>query len=340
MQQTIPEFEAVICRLIRENYEFDVSSYEFLPIGDSAFSYIIENKSQERRYLKVFDTSTQKGNWGVGQLNRYVPLMLELSESNLFRDLPKPYYTVSGNLRSSFDRFTSVLFEYIEGETLANAYPFSDDVQMRLGIQLAKLHAVPLSRLPSQLVKESFHIDFGERLHTNLRSLEFYEGVDQFTRRLQSIVLPKLDLIKRFWNRFCEQQQKALLSSHEVVLCHGDLWGGNMMEQVNRRIVFLDWEGAIIAPIERDLFSYIGSEYTIFRRAYEQERQIALSLNPDLVAFYAYRHQLAILGQWLHNILNENFGDEQKENDLDMIGFHCLDRWGSIEESITQLYAG
>lgn len=338
MQQTIPEFEEVICRWIRQSYDFDVSSYAFLPVGDSAFSYIVDNPSHERRYLKVFDTSTQKGNWGVRHLHNYVPLMLELSESNLFRDLPKPFHTMSGDLWCSFDRFTCVLFEYIDGKTLADAYPFSDDVQTRIGSQLAKLHAVPFANLKSPMMKESYPIDFGERLHASLRSLQVYTGIDSFTLRLQSIVLPKLDLIHRFWKHFCEQQPKALHSSHEVVLCHGDLWGGNMMQQVDRRLVFLDWEGAIIAPIERDLFSYIGPEYTMFRRAYEQERQMTRSLNPDLVAFYAYGHQLKNLSQWLHNILNEDFGDEQKDNDLDMIGFHCLDRWPSIEESILELY--
>lgn len=340
MKQGIPELENRICELVHQFYAFYVSAYEFVPIGDSAYSYMVENAKHERRYLKVFDTTTQKGSLGAKKLKQYVPLMLELSESNLFRDLPKPYYTISGDLQCSFERFTCVLFDYIDGETLADSYPFSDDVQTRLGEQLAKLHAVPLTHLCSQIVKESYRVDFGDGLHKNLKSLQFYKGDDRFILRLQSIVLPKTELINRFWNKFCEQQSIALQSTHAVVLCHGDLWGGNIMKRVNLKLVFLDWEGAVVAPIERDLFSYVDSEYTTLRLAYAEARQMNLSLNPDLVAFYAYRHQLRNLNQWLHNLLNENFDDDQKENDLEMIGFHCLDRWTSIETTVSQLYEG
>lgn len=334
MKQGIPEFESKICELIRQYYAFSVSAYEFVPVGDSAYSYIVENIKRERRYLKVFDTATQKGRVGVKKLKQYVPLMVELSESNLFQDLPKPYYTIRGDLQCSSERFACVLFEYIDGETLADAYPLSDDIQKRLGGQLAKLHAVPLTQLRSDIIKESYRVDFAGSLQQNLKSLQSYKGDDPFILRLQHIVLPKTDLIIRFWNGCRELRNIALQSAHEVVLCHGDLWGGNIIEHINGTLVFLDWEGAVAAPVERDLFSYVGSEYTTFRAAYSEARRISLSLNSDLVAFYAYRHQLGNLNQWLHNLLNENFDDHQKENDLDMIGFHCLDRWTSIETTV------
>jgi spectinomycin phosphotransferase len=338
MKQRLPEFEEKLCEAIKQCYRFDASSYIFIPIGDTAFSYVVENTKGERRYLKVFDTATQKGRLAVERLNQYLPLMIELIESGLFCDLPRPYHTTNGDLRCNWGRFIGVLFEYVDGKTLENDYPFSDDVQTRIAVQLAKLHAVPLTELHSQVVRESYSVDFGESLHSNLRSLDSYTGDDLFVLKLQSIVLPRLELINRFWERLCELREIALQSEAEVVLCHGDLWGGNIIDQGNRRLVFLDWEGAVIAPLERDLFSYLGPDYTTFRIAYAAKRQIAFSLNPDLVAFYSYRKQLENLSQWLHNLLNENFGDEQKQNDLEMIGFHCLDRWTSIETTIMQLY--
>ncbi|MFD1676573.1 aminoglycoside phosphotransferase family protein [Alicyclobacillus fodiniaquatilis] len=338
MKQGIPEFERIICAFIKQSYAFDVSSYEFIPVGDSAFSYIVVSTAFERRYLKVFDTSTQKGILGVEQLRGYIPLMIELKESNLFPYLPQPHYTVSGDMQCSIGRFVCVLFEYIDGETLADAYPFSDEIQTSMAIGLAKLHTVPLKSLHAQVASETYGVDFGERLQANLECLASYKDNDPFILELQSIVLPRLKLIHRFWQQLCEQRERVLQSSHELVLCHGDLWGGNIMHQTNRQLVFLDWENTIVAPIERDFFSYIGSEYATFRLAYAEERQIDLSLNPDMVAFYAYRHQLRNLNQWLHNILNENFGDEQKQNDLEMIEFHCLDRWASVEEMVGQLY--
>lgn len=339
MIQGISEFERNICALIKQSYAFDISSYEFIPVGDSAFSYIVTSATLERRYLKIFDTSTQKGFMGVEQLRAYVPLMMELKESGLFPDLPKPHYTVDADMECNTGEFICVLFEYIDGETLADAYPFSDDIQTQIAIQLAKLHTLPLKQLHALVANESYHVDFGDRLYANLDSLASYKDDEPYILRLQSIVLPRLELISRFWQQLSEQRGRVVQSSHELVLCHGDLWGGNIMNQPNRQLVFLDWENAVVAPIERDLFSYIGSEYATFRLVYAKERRLGRALNPDLIAFYAYRHQLRNLHQWLHNILNENFGDEQKQNDLEMIEFHCLDRWASIEEMVRQLYA-
>lgn len=338
MKQGLPEFENTMCELVKKCYGFDVSSYIFLPVGDSAFSYVVESRKHERRYLKVFDTTTQKGKLGVIRLNQYVPLMMELAGSDLFPDLPRPYYTFNGDMQFIAGRFTGVLFEYIDGKTLGDAYPFSDNIQTRIAVQLAKLHAIPLTNLRSQVVRESYNIDFGESLHTNLRSLESFTGNDPFVLKLQSIVLPRLDIINLFWEHLCIQREVAFQSEHEEVLCHGDLWGGNIIDQANGKLVFLDWEGAVIAPLERDLFSYVGSTYTTFRDAYAEARHINHLLNPNLVAYYAYRQQLRNLNQWIHNILHENFDDEQKQNDLEMIGFHCLDRWTSIKETVEQLF--
>ncbi|MEF3306772.1 hypothetical protein [Paenibacillus sp. GYB003] len=87
-------------------------------------------------------------------------------------------------------------------------------------------------------------------------------------------------------------------------------WGGNVIDR-NGKLVWIDWESAIIAPTVCDLFSYKGTEYAAFR------------LN---------------LSQWLHDLLHENFGARQKQNDPEMVEFHCPDRWASIEADIEQLF--
>lgn len=337
LKQGLPAFETQMSEFIEHHYGFSVVSYEFIPVGDSAFSYIVENKELARRYLKVFDMGTQKGRLGVGRLPYYLPLMMELSTSDMFPDLPRPYRACTGDLQCRIHPYTCVLFEYVEGETLADAYPFSEDIQRRLAAQLGKLHNVSIPQLAANVDRESYSIDFGTGLHTDLDALTTYQGDNAVIQALQALVLPRRMLIDRFWEQFCRYQEAALQYRGDVVLCHGDVWGGNIMGRPHGNLVFLDWEAAILAPMERDLFSYIGPDYTAFRRVYTEAGPMTRRLNADLIGFFAYRHQLRNLSQWIHNLLHEDLGEQQQQNDLEMIGFHCLDRWPSVAAAVMQL---
>jgi thiamine kinase-like enzyme len=49
-------------------------------------------------------------------------------------------------------------------------------------------------------------------------------------------------------------------------LCHGDIWGGNLIRHENV-LYFIDWESAIIAPPEFDLIGYIGEKFHLYEAA-------------------------------------------------------------------------
>jgi hypothetical protein len=148
-------------------------------------------------------------------------------------------------------------------------------------------------------------------------------------------------------------------SGHPLVLCHGDVWGGNLIAGAPPSLIFLDWESACLAPPERDAYGYVGLTFQAFAAGYrasmplsgvgsnvraeedhEQEaRDAPFTWNADLLAVYAYRKQLRNLAQWLHNLLHEQLDDEQRENDLLMIDEHCLSRWAGLEPALDQTRA-
>ena len=47
--------------------------------------------------------------------------------------------------------------------------------------------------------------------------------------------------------------------------------------------------------------------------------------------------QLRNLAHWLHNLLHESLDEAQRENDVIMIEYHCLDRLASVERTATEL---
>src|SRR5690606_15192098 len=120
------------------------------------------------------------------------------------------------------------------------------------------------------------------------------------------------------------------------VFCHGDLWGGNLIQR-DDYIFIIDWESAILAPPEYDLFIYIGDGFETLLSAYKESINEPVYLNIDLIQFYAYRHHLRNLSNWLMNILFRNNDEEQTLNDIEMIQFHCLNRLDSVEANVKKI---
>ena len=120
--------------------------------------------------------------------------------------------------------------------------------------------------------------------------------------------------------------------------CHGDVWGGNIIPTSTGQLVLLDWEASVIAPLERDAFLY-GADFAAFDAGYCLIHKEPMHWHANWLAYYGYRRQLRNLAQWLHNLLHENLDEVQRENDLAMLGFHCLDRLKGVERTASELVA-
>jgi spectinomycin phosphotransferase len=109
-----------------------------------------------------------------------------------------------------------------------------------------------------------------------------------------------------------------------------------------REATLLPWEASVMAPPERDAFiymGYLGPEFTAFNDGYRMIRREPMHWHADWLAYYAYRLQLRNLAHWLHNLLHEPLDEVQRDNDVTMIEYHCLDRLERVERTATELMA-
>ncbi len=324
---------ALIAKLIRD-YGIRADNVEFIPMGDSAYSYIVNCADGMRYYLKLLNRNNDRQRKHAERLDFYLPLTWRLYHQGLFANLTYPIQTVNGRFKTALDQVTLVLFNYIEGDTLADAYPFSESVLQAIAKSVANIHrSTPkLERCET----ESFDISFDRDLVRCIAALEDLPlAGNAHHRALREIVLPRKDEVMRLRDLVRHLHSAVRASGKPQVLCHGDIWGGNLIRN-GGELFFIDWEAAVFAPPERDLFYYIGKEFAVFFPHYEREFGEPVSINTDLLRFYAYRRHLSILTNWLMNILYRNKDDEQNENDLEMIVHHCMNRWDSIEPDIAE----
>lgn len=341
MKQKFEMDEKVVMGKLNEAYRIRAVVLQFIPFGDSAYSYLLHCDGGERYYVKLFDLRNDHQRRGSEKLSYYLPLTWQLYHEGDFQQLTWPIRTVNGDFSMTLSgSCTIVLFNYIAGATLADDYPFSPETVSSIARLAARLHPV----VPSQstfaadrvmLPTESFDISFVPALQNCLKLLASHEGSDDpIVQSLRAALLPERERVSEMLNRMQQMQVRSLQDNRTMVLCHGDMWGGNLIRGEEGELYLIDWESVMIAPIEFDLLGYIGEEFSTYLTAYEQELGHAVNLNTEVLRFYCYRHHLRNLTNWLQNLLVRTMSPEQRANDLDMILHHCMNRWDGIEPQV------
>lgn len=334
MKQKYHIDETLLITKLNNEYGIHIKNLSFIPVGDSAYSYQVNCASGDRFYLKLFDHDNDSHRRGINRLNAYLPLTWRMYHHNIFQNLTYPIKTLTNKFKVTLRDCTVVLFNFIEGETLASAYPFSKKILESLGKSVAQIHQITPCIDRSMLMTETYDISFASDLENCISLLENTTSLDDFFQQsLQEHVLPQKFQIMHMLSLTQELRNVIMTEPKEMVLCHGDLWGGNMF-YIEDELYLIDWESALIAPPEYDMVGYIGEEFDVFLSAYEQQLGRSVTVNPDILRFYSYRHHLRNLANWLMNILYRNLEIEQKENDLEMILNHCMNRWDDIEPKI------
>ena len=320
-----------------------VAGIHFIPIGDSAYSYRVVAQPSSSYYLKVVDQRMLAGRKTAAHMGFSLPLQhlvakLHLAEVNA----PDPQPTITGALHASHGPFLFALYTFIQGETLADAYPMAPRLVRKIGQALADLHTIQLPEaLQQQSPQDRLAAPFDADLLSDVAALGSISSHDApYLQRLREVTWPRREQIRAFLALYQEYASKAQQTPVSAVICHGDAWGGNMILAPSGQLMLLDWESAVMAPPERDAFMYLGSlgtEFTAFDAGYRMIHQEPMHWHADWLAYYAYRRHLRNLAHWLHNLLHEPLDEVQRDNDVTMIEYHCLDRLEDVERTVTAL---
>jgi thiamine kinase-like enzyme len=285
-------------------------------------------------YLKLFDHKNDRQRRSIDRLKYYLPLTWQLYHQKLFQNITYPIKNQNGDYKTTFNDITIVVFNFIEGKTLAEAYPFSQEILEEIAQSMAAIHKSTHYINSSQILTETYDISFETDLEKCISVLEStFRSNNHVIQTLRQKVLLKKEKIFFILNLVRKLREFGIKDNKHKVLCHGDLWGGNIIRH-SKQLYFIDWESVIIAPLEFDLVGYIGKEFDVFFSSYKKYYGEDVTINLDLLRFYSYRHHLRNLTNWIMNILYRNTEEVQNKNDLEMILSHCMNRWDSIESNI------
>jgi spectinomycin phosphotransferase len=329
--------KTALLETIHREYGLSVERLRFLPTGWTAYCYTADCTDGGRYFLKLTSDSGLVP-YAASDRDFYLPLTYQLCTKRILPHIACPIRAQDGRFSIDWENHVLILFHFIEGDVVGFDR-VSGDVLRELVRLVGVLHrSTPHIEVEKPFV-ERFDIAFEGDLMDGLETLATITLSNRQGRwELRELLLPLKDELLSRLDRLRELQTLAKASDREMVVCHTDLHGENLMMDGRGVLYIIDWEGAMIAPPEHDLFFFAG--YDIFwddlLPIYEDEKG-PVDLDSNVFGFCYYRRNLEDLTDWIVRILYHNTDYEQDREDLRGIAKDCIAGWPYLEATIKQI---
>jgi spectinomycin phosphotransferase len=323
--------------VLRREYGLSIYRLTFVPAGWTDGCYVVECTDGERYFLKLTSDSGLVP-YAASDRDFYLSLTYQLCTKQILPHIACPVRAQDGRFSIDWEDHLLILFHFIEGDVVGFDR-ISGDVLRELVRLIGVLHrSKPHVDVEKPLV-ERFDITFEDNLMDGLGTLATITPSDRRGRwELRELLLPQEDELLSHLDRLRELQALARASDREMVVCHTDLHGGNLMVDEQGELYIIDWEGAMIAPPEQDLFFFAGYDtfWDDLLPIYEGENG-PVDLDSDVFGFYTYRRNLEDLMDYVVRILDYSTDDEQDRQDLKEMNETCIAGWSHLEATIKQI---
>ncbi len=183
----------------------------------------------------------------------------------------------------------------------------TEEQWINLGKLVKQVHQIRVPPSIQAMLRQEL---YSSKWRDNVKS--FYAVIDseingdEVTLKLQEFMKDHMLEIHRLVDRaekLSEQIQKCL---PDLVLCHSDLHGGNILIDENNLIYIVDWDDPILAPKERDLMFIGGGVANVWNKKHEEvlfyKGYGNTEINMAIMAYYRHERiveDIAIYGQAL-----------------------------------------
>ena len=123
-----------------------------------------------------------------------------------------------------------------------------------------------------------------------------------------------ISVIRRLVDRADELAKKLQGQSFELVLCHSDIHGGNVLINGNDMIYIVDWDDPMMAPKERDLMFIGGGVANVWNKLHEEEFFYIgygkTEINQTILAYYRHERIVEDIAIYCQELLLTTAGGE------------------------------
>jgi spectinomycin phosphotransferase len=242
----IPD-ELIISRL-HEEYDLRVANLTFLPLGADTGTAV---------YRVVADDGTPyflKLRRGFQEIIVSVPLFLR---SQGIKEIIAPLQTISNQYWADFSPYKMILYPFVEGNDSFDK-ELTDDLKRELGAALKRIHELKIPpELWSVIPQETFSPQWRDRWKDLQRLVDRSTFDDPPAAKLATFIKSRRQEIRHLIERTEELASELQSKTLDLVLCHTDIHGANVLITDQDELYIVDWDNPLLAPKERDLM-FVG----------------------------------------------------------------------------------
>ena len=300
--------DGLIISRLQDEYGLRVTDLTFLPLGADLGTavYRVATENGTAYFLKLRK--------GFNEIIVTVPIFLK---SQGIREIIAPFETKSKQGWADFGEYKMILYPFIDG-TDGFHLELSDHQKRNLGAALKKIHQAQVpSELQRLIPQETLASPWRERLKSFQAQVTRGTFTESTAFKLAEFMNSRRRNIDRLVERAEELASKLRLKPLELVLCHSDIHGGNVLISKNDELYIVDWDNPILAPKERDLM-FIGGgidylwkskrEEAIFYEGYGK-----IEINIAALAYYRYERVVEDLAVICEQLLLTDEGGADRE---------------------------
>jgi len=302
----IPE-ELIISRL-QDEYGLHTTTLTFLPIGADLRTAVYRVLAEDG--TAYFMKLRRKFNDVIVR----VPLFLK--ESGV-QEIIVPYETKSNQHWADFGEYKIILYPFIEGKD-GFERELTDQHRRTFGAAFRKIHSAQIPPdLRNNIRKETFSSEWRDDMKSYQAQVEKKVFTEPTAAKLAEFMKSKQSEITRLIERSEQIASKLQIKPLELVLCHTDIHGGNILISNTGDLYIVDWDDPILAPKERDLMFIGGGIDEIWKTSREEAVFYAgygkTDINLPALAYYRYERVIEDLVVICEQLLLTDEGGADRE---------------------------
>lgn len=290
------------------HYGIKVTTLTFLPLGAdiNASVYKAEAHNQSSYFIKL-----KRGH----HHNISATIIALLYDAGIKQIIP-PIKTIDGQLIQLIDDYTLIVSPFVEGQD-GFSRDLTDDQWVTLGKMMKQIHDIDVPPSIQRIIRrESYSLKWREAVRSLYAHIESAPSVDEISLKLMTFMKDHAGTIHRLVDRAEQLGQKIQVQSPELVLCHSDIHGGNILIDGDDVIYMVDWDDPIMAPKERDLMFIGGGVANVWNRPHEEEFFYKgygkIEINRSILAYYRYERIVEDIAEFGQQLLLTSVGGQNR----------------------------
>ena len=295
-----------VARAVHAHWGLAVDRIDHAPVGFGSHHWRVD-AGGERWFATVDDLVAKRATQSEQLDEPFARLRATLATARLLRTAgfdfvvaPTPDLTGDVLVRTG-ERSAPALYPHVDGRTHGWGSFESSAARAAVVDLLVAVHGADADCRRAART-ESFAMPNLDVLLTALAQLDDPWSGGPYSEPTRLLLADRVDAVTRRIERYRTLAEAQLARTHRFVLTHGEPHRGNTIT-TDTGVVLVDWDTALIAPPERDLWRLIDEEPEVGRW---YENRTGARVDPDAVALYRVAWDLADVAIYTSQLRREH----------------------------------